>query len=333
MRRLVSGIVAALALCGASVAKDRAPDWLVTASQLQTPSYEAEVPGVVLLKEESVSVSAEGVVTTRERYAVKILNRKGLKLARASAIYDTRSSKVQSLDAWIIYPSGQLKQFGKKETADAALTSNDIYNEIRMKLIVGDSSIDPGSVWGFESVVEDRSIFTQFLYSFQNALPTLSSRFSLTLPAGWRATTETFNAEPIEGSVEGSRTTWTLADLPWIRNEQARPSIAALAPRIAVSYFPPETAQGLGPSFESWEQVSTWLAALHEPRAQPDAAVQAKAAELTAGATTELDRVAAIARYAQNVKYVSIQTGVGRGGGYEPHAASEVLAKSYGDCK
>jgi len=41
----------------------------------------------------------------------------------------------------------------------------------------------------------------------------------------------------------------------------------------------------------------------------------------------------AIGRYAQGVKYVSIQTGVGRGGGYRPHAAAEVLAKNYGDCK
>jgi len=33
------------------------------------------------------------------------------------------------------------------------------------------------------------------------------------------------------------------------------------------------------------------------------------------------------------VNYVSIQTGLGRGGGYRPHAATDVFAKSYGDCK
>jgi hypothetical protein len=35
----------------------------------------------------------------------------------------------------------------------------------------------------------------------------------------------------------------------------------------------------------------------------------------------------------QKVQYISIQTGVGRGGGYKPHAAADVLAKNYGDCK
>jgi hypothetical protein len=35
----------------------------------------------------------------------------------------------------------------------------------------------------------------------------------------------------------------------------------------------------------------------------------------------------------QHVQYVSIQTGIGRGGGYQPHAAPLVLERNYGDCK
>ena len=35
----------------------------------------------------------------------------------------------------------------------------------------------------------------------------------------------------------------------------------------------------------------------------------------------------------QNLQYISIDIGVGRGNGYRPHAASQVLAKAYGDCK
>ena len=36
---------------------------------------------------------------------------------------------------------------------------------------------------------------------------------------------------------------------------------------------------------------------------------------------------------AQNVRYVSIQTGVGRGGGYRPHLAADVFQKSFGLAK
>lgn len=55
-----------------------------------------------------------------------------------------------------------------------------------------------------------------------------------------------------------------------------------------------------------------------------------KANELTVSARTELEKIQAIARYVQSIQYISIQIGVGR---WRPHAASEVLARSYGDCK
>jgi hypothetical protein len=58
-----------------------------------------------------------------------------------------------------------------------------------------------------------------------------------------------------------------------------------------------------------------------------------KAYELTALAKTEFEKIRAISSYVQNIQYISIQTGIGRGGGYRPHAANEVFAKSYGDCK
>ena len=59
----------------------------------------------------------------------------------------------------------------------------------------------------------------------------------------------------------------------------------------------------------------------------------AKARELTANSKTELERIRAIGRFVQNLQYISIDIGVGRGNGYRPHAASQVLTKAYGDCK
>lgn len=327
--------LAGLALLGAAAtaAADSPPAWLTRAAATQAPAYDADVDSVVLLDEEAAEVDDSGVVRTTRRKAVKILTRAGRSAAYASAIYRTDSAKVRDLRAWMIYPSGKHESFGKKETVDLALAENDVYNEARVRAISGRSAADPGAVFGFESVVEDRSIFTQFLFQFQGASPVIESRFSLKLPAGWTAEGNTFNRDPIEPQTEGSRWTWTLRDLPPISYEPARPSLTALAPRIAVSYFPSESASGLGPSFEAWEEVSAWLAALSDPQAVPDAAVEAKARELTASATTELGRIAALADYAQDVRYISIQTGLGRGGGYQPHPAAEVFANAYGDCK
>jgi hypothetical protein len=55
--------------------------------------------------------------------------------------------------------------------------------------------------------------------------------------------------------------------------------------------------------------------------------------ELTANSKTEYEKIQAISRYVQQLQYISIQVGTGRGGGYRPHLATEVFAKSYGDCK
>ncbi len=330
-RRIFFAILAlaALPLCAAP----KPPGWLTEMATRAIPDYEETPNSVVLFEEETATVDPSGVVTTRVRKAVKILGRRGRGAASASALYRRDTGKVRSLDAWLIYASGKHKTYGKKETADIALAANDVYNESRLKIIRASSDADPGSVFGYEAVSEDRSIFTQFLYQFHNGGPSLTSRFSLELPAGWEAEAKVFNHDPIEPLVQGARRTWELRDLRPIGDEPARPGNDALAPRLAVSYYPPASASGLGPAFRDWPAVAHWLNTLNEPQYKPDAAVSAKAAQLAAGAVEPIDKIAALARFAQDVKYVSIQTGVGRGGGYRPHAAPEVLANNYGDCK
>ncbi len=76
--------------------------------------------------------------------------------------------------------------------------------------------------------------------------------------------------------------------------------------------------------------VCTRYTELSDPQSEPDDAIATKARELTANAKTELEKIQAIGRYVQNIQYISIQIGIG---GYRPHAATEVFAKNYGDCK
>jgi tetratricopeptide (TPR) repeat protein/transglutaminase-like putative cysteine protease len=84
-------------------------------------------------------------------------------------------------------------------------------------------------------------------------------------------------------------------------------------------------------TFESWEQIGRWYASLEKDRRVPTPEVRAKAAELTQGLNTDLDKIEAVYDYvSKNFRYVSLSLGVGR---YQPHAASDVLANQYGDCK
>jgi tetratricopeptide (TPR) repeat protein len=84
-------------------------------------------------------------------------------------------------------------------------------------------------------------------------------------------------------------------------------------------------------TFKSWEAVGAWYQGLESDRIVADAAVKAKVAELTAGKTTEEEKVRAVYGYvATQIRYIGVAFGIGR---YQPHRAAEVLENQYGDCK
>lgn len=84
-------------------------------------------------------------------------------------------------------------------------------------------------------------------------------------------------------------------------------------------------------TFPDWESVGRWYGALEKPQKAPTDAVRKKALELTAGKTSDLEKVQALYEYvAASFRYVSLSFGVGR---FQPHAAADVLVNQYGDCK
>jgi tetratricopeptide (TPR) repeat protein len=84
-------------------------------------------------------------------------------------------------------------------------------------------------------------------------------------------------------------------------------------------------------SFTSWDQVAAWYGSLQKPRVQVTPELQAKAQELTRDKKTEDEKIEALYNYvSEKFRYIGISFGVGR---YQPHAAPDVLANGFGDCK
>jgi tetratricopeptide (TPR) repeat protein len=84
-------------------------------------------------------------------------------------------------------------------------------------------------------------------------------------------------------------------------------------------------------TFKDWQQVARWYARLQAERVTVNDEIRKKADELVKGATTPLEKAHRLYDFvAKDIRYVSLSFGVGR---YQPHAASEVLQGSYGDCK
>lgn len=331
LKKLLGSLFALVLLAvPVSAAGDELPSWLRQAAGLKLPAYDKRVSSVVLVDESNMVVAEDGRVTRTSLYAVRILTRDGRDSAVAAESYETDSGKIREIRAWLIQPSGKFTSYDNDNVIDEA-DLDDVYNESRVKKIVARNEADSGSVFGYMIVSELRPFFNQSMWYFQGVDPVLSSKLTLTLPAGWRANGITFNHSKIEPVVNGSVYTWELRDISPLEIEPASPSLVNLVPRLAVDYFPAEGARlSASRAFDSWNEVSRWYSGISDSQAQPDARIIAKANELTANTRTELEKIQAIARYVQSIQYISIQIGVGR---WRPHAASEVLAKSYGDCK
>ena len=272
------------------------PQWLLQAAAIKVPAYDKDVQAVVLLNDEQVTVNADGRVTTVATFAVRVLAQEGRAYARASVPYLTDSGKVRDLQAWLIRSSGDVKHFGKDDVLDVISDPNDIYNELRVKTVSARDAADTGSVFGYQAGSEDRSIFGEDEWSFQNRLPTLTARFTLTLPAGWTQSSVIFNHVKIEPKVSGTSYTWQLDNLPTIKKEPASPGVTNLAPRLAVSYVPSANSGGSLRTFSNWADVSRFVSDLHDPQAVPNDALAAKARELTTDVRTEIDRIRAISQ-------------------------------------
>jgi Domain of Unknown Function with PDB structure (DUF3857)/Transglutaminase-like superfamily len=307
------------------------PDWVKQAAAKTVPSYPAKVTAVVLFQEEAVTVEADGRRVMRERGAIKVLQ-PGDHDIEAYRTYNTKNGRIRDFQGWLLPPDGKPIPYAKNRILDVALSRDYVYDEARAKVLECGSA-RPGSIFAWEVTEEEKSVFTQDAYRFQQQNPVLTSRFVITLPPAWEARGMVFNREKEEPQVSGSTYTWELRDLPWIEREDYSPNLDALAPRLAVSYFPPQDNRAGLQGLKDWSAVSAWMSALVDPSAAVTDRVRAKAAELTAHASTELEKIRAIAAFTQQTNYVEVALNITRGGGYTPNRSDDTLARNYGDCK
>ncbi len=318
----------------ASATVDNAPPgWLRQSASVTVPAYEKNVKAVVLYNEQQVSLEGGGMLVTTENHAVRVLSREGREEAIAHIVYLVSSGKVREMNAWVIRPDGSFKEYDKKSIIDRISDPDDVYDEYRVKIIDARADVDAGSIFGYTIVSEDRPLFYQDKWFFQDNLPTLVSRYTLNLPSNWKASSVTFNYAKVEPQVSGTSYTWELRNLAPIADEPMSPSFVNMVPRIAINFSPNDASQAIDRAFADWTEVSRWASKMYDSQVIVDDAVAAKAQELTANAKTELDKIRAIGTYVQNMQYISIDIGVGYGNGYRPRPSNMVLARGYGDCK
>ena len=131
-----------------------------------------------------------------------------------------------------------------------------------------------------------------------------------------------------EPQIQGGTYTWDLSDIPRIENEEEMPNWRALAGQVIITYYSQKTR---GRDYSTWNDFAAWHNQLTSGMRDPSPALQQKVQELAPATMPLLDRIKALARFAQrDVRYAAIEIGIG---GYQPHPASQVFSNRYGDCK
>ena len=230
----VPSALAWLALCWSSAALagvTEPPRWLAAAAGYQTPPAASGAPALVLWDEAEVTVDTTGRFTTVERYALRVLTPEGRKEAEAHKYYPADTAKVNELQGWLISPSGQVRVLGKDHVTDRE-PGDAFYEQARLRSLNASQECGEGWIFGYESSIEERSVFTQLVWEFQRRLPVIESRYVLHLPAGWEAKAALLNHGPVAPSVSGNRYVWEIRGLPYLEPEPGGPALTSLTPRL-----------------------------------------------------------------------------------------------------
>jgi transglutaminase-like putative cysteine protease len=317
----------AIVLSGAN-ALAGTPDWLRDAAKAPLPSYPDDTDAVVLLEERLVAVSPGGEVRSTHRKAFKILRPAGRTKATLYVYFDSQTA-ITSLKGWALTAAGEEYEV-KKGDAVTAGYSEELYSDTRYQVLKIPAA-QPGNVVGYEYQQLERPFVLQALWLFQDEVPVRHARFVLELPPSWTHAASWRNREPVSPQQTGdNRWTWELTDIDAIRSEPEMPTWRSVAGQFGVS-FSPKASDPASQNNRSWAQLGRWYAQTANGRRELTPAIRDKAREIAAGTANPMETIGRLTSYVQhNIRYVAIEIGIG---GYQPHAAQEVFASGYGDCK
>ena len=309
-----------------------APAWMHALVTVALPAHDEKTDAVLLYAEDILNVQGNGKIKSINRRAYKILRPTGREYGVISASYDAET-KITGIRGWCIPAQGKDYEVKDKDVVETALRgveNGELATDLRTKLLRIPAA-DPGNIVGYEIEHEDRPYVLEDEWSFQEPVPVREARYTLQLPPGWEYKTAWMNHKPVEPTPAGNNSwQWVATDVEAVKHENDMPPWRGVAARMVVTLFPAGGgAQNRG--FETWKEEGTWEAGLERGRREPSPDIKQKVAQLTASASTPLEKMRALAQFVQrDIRYVAIELGIG---GWQPHPAPDIFTHKYGDCK
>jgi hypothetical protein len=323
-------LASTLLIAGLACRATDVPDWLRAQVAVPVPTHDEQTNAVAMYAETVLTVQPNGKMTRVERHVYRILRPDGAALGIVAVEYDPLKH-IEGLRGWSIPATGSPYATKDKEIVDIALQAVDnseLLSDIRVKAVQIPASV-PGSLIGSESVQVLQPYQLADVWSFQATIPALEQRYTLVLPAGWTYQATWLNHEAVTPSSAGPNAwQWVINESKPIRIETGMPPWQGIAGRLWITFQPPG---GSAAGLNSWHDIGVWYQNLVKDRRIASPAIKQKVAELTANEPTLAGKIYALAAFVQrDVRYVAIELGIG---GYQPHAAADVFAHRYGDCK
>ena len=324
-------VVCVLALAPEATAVN-APEWMRAVVNAPLPAHDEKTDAIRLYSEQSVTVISADKVRTQVREVYKILRPSGRDEYGFAVVPFNSQIKVTHLRGWCIPAQGagyEVKDKDSFETSLRGIEGGELITDVKDKVLQIPAA-DPGNIVGYEYEVEEHPYVLQDSWRFQGTVPARESHYSLQLPAGWEYKALWLNYPEVKAAQTGSNQwQWSVSDVKAIRKEPDMPPVSGIAGQMIVSFFPAGGSASNGVS--TWQQMGTWYTNLTNSRRDPSPEIKQTVASLTASAKTPLEKMRALAQFAQNdIRYVAIELGIG---GWQPHPAGEVFAHRYGDCK
>lgn len=308
-----------------------APGWMHVAATAPLPPHDEKTDAVAVYTEDITIVLSEGKIKTIERRAYKILRPGGRDYGIAVAEFDA-NRKITGMKAWCIPAQGKDYEVKQGEAVDASLAgveSSELVTDMKERFLRIPAA-EPGNVVGYEIETEERPVILQDWWHFQKSIPVKEARYTLQMPSGWEYKSIWINHPEVQPAPAGANQwQWVVTDVAAIREEDDMPPWRGVAGQMIVSFLPPGGSGKKG--FENWNDMARWESTLFQGQRDPSPDIKQKVAALTATAPTTLAKMQAIAAFVQkDIRYVAIELGIG---GWQPHAARDIYANKFGDCK
>ena len=272
-------------------------------------------------------VAENGLSTVRSQQVAYIVSDQGARdYSTRTVTYSPVAQKLEVLHARVFKADGRVVNAETASDSGAPDTTAAMYYDTRTRTLRY-PSLEKGDVVELDYRLSPESGINPYgdyfgeLVTFGSSLPRKLQRYVVITPSDRPLHVTAERLAKARESQAGAETVyaWEMRDLAPLPSEPKEPATTEFAPYVHVS------------TFDSWEQVGRWYAQLIAPQFKLDAALREQLAKLTAGQTTDEEKITAIHHFVlRNTHYVALEFGVFN---YKPYPVAQVYARRFGDCK